>query len=434
MVLDSQRNDSEQIKAQWNLSRERLQRHQLERLNNLLTHVADHPFYQERHSEVRLPLTSLDQLAQIPLLTKQDLIPNTRGQPGKIFSEERGQYTRYHQTSGTSGHPMPVFDTKQDWGWWLNCWQHVLTAAEVTDQDTAMMAFSFGPFIGFWTACDAFIQAGAMVVPGGGMSSETRLQMIFEQDCTLVCCTPTYALHLLETAGRLGMDLASSPVTRLIVAGEPGGSVSEIRERISNGWGARVIDHVGASELGAWGFGDKAGSGIHVIETEFIAECLCFDDGWPQGRPAREGEPSELVLTGLGRFGGPAIRYRTGDMINPQLEHDQECRFLFLEGGVLGRADDMVVVRGVNIFPSSLEAIVRQLDATTEFRVFIDKQGEMDSLHVEAELSPDRCDALSRLFQSRLAMRIDVQSVTEGSLPRFQAKSKRWIDRRANSK
>ena len=433
VALGSQQDESKENEMQWSLSRADIRAHQLQRLNELLLHVADHPFYRERHSGLQLPLTSLDQLDQIPLLTKQELIPDATGQPGRIFAENAGQYVRYHQTSGTSGHPMPVCDTKQDWCWWLDCWQHVLAAAAVTEQDVAMMAFSFGPFIGFWTACDALIQRGAMVIPGGGMSSETRLQMIVEHDCTIVCCTPTYALHLLETADRLNIDLPSSSVSRLIVAGEPGGSVPEIRQRISDGWGARVIDHVGASELGAWGFGDKDGNGIHVIETEFIAECLCFDDDYPEGRPAEEGESSELVLTGLGRFGGPAIRYRTGDMVNPRLDHDHNCRFLFLEGGVIGRTDDMVVVRGVNIFPSSIEAIVRQLDATTEFRVLIDKQGEMDCLAVEAELSQDRCSELSRLFQARLAMRIDVQSVTEGSLPRFQAKSKRWIDQRDKS-
>ena len=224
--------------------------------------------------------------------------------------------------------------------------------------------------------------------------------------------------------------MAASAVTRLIVAGEPGGSIPEIRERIQQGWGAKVIDHSGASEIGAWGFGSHDGSGIHVIETEFIAECLCFDDEHPQGRPADEGEQSELVLTGLGRFGGPAIRYRTGDSVRGFRQHDRPCRFLFLDGGVLGRNDDMMVIRGVNVFPSSIESIVRSIDPVAEFRIIANRRGEMDSLVVEVELNDQGCQSLADLFQKRLAMRVEVRPVEAGSLPRFEAKARRLVDRR----
>ena len=325
---------------------------------------------------------------------------------------------------------MPVLDTAADWQWWLDCWQHVLHAAEVSQRDVAMMAFSFGPFIGFWTASDALVRAGALVIPGGGMSSETRLQMIIDHHCTVVCCTPTYALHLIAVAEKLSIDLKETAVTRLIVAGEPGGSTPEIRCRIEDGWNAKVIDHSGASEIGAWGFGSDDGIGLHVIETEFIAERLVFEETYPAGRPAADGEESELVLTGLGRFGGPAIRYRTGDIVRAYQQHNHACRFLFLDGGVLGRSDDMMVIRGVNVFPSSIEAIVRQLDSTAEFRMIVSKTGEMDTLAIEAELSPSGCDQLAELFQKRLAMRVDVSPAAAGSLPRFEAKSRRLVDRR----
>ncbi|OYP37639.1 hypothetical protein CGZ80_04750 [Rhodopirellula sp. MGV] len=358
------------------------------------------------------------------------MMPAEIGLAGKIFGLPRSQYARYHQTSGTSGFPMPVLDTPTDWQWWLECWRHVLHAAKVTCDDVAMMAFSFGPFIGFWSASDALVQSGALVIPGGGVSSETRLQMILDHQCTLVCCTPTYALHLVAIAERLDIDLASSSVTRLIVAGEPGGSRPEIRARIEAGWGAKVIDHSGASEIGAWGFGSEDGSGLHVIETQFIAERLHFDSSSPTGRPAQDGEEAELVLTGLGRWGGPAIRYRTGDVIRASVNHPHQCRFLYLDGGVLGRCDDMMVVRGVNVFPSSIESIVRSFDATTEFRMIVDKVGQMDTLSLETELSQDRCKQLADLFQKRLAMRVDVMPVEQGTLPRFEAKSRRLVDRR----
>jgi len=167
-----------------------------------------------------------------------------------------------------------------------------------------------------------------------------------------------------------------------------------------------------------------------VIETEFIAERLVFDESNPTGKVASDGEASELVLTGLGRFGGPAIRYRTGDIVRGFEKHNQPCKFLYLDGGVLGRSDDMMVIRGVNVFPSSVESIIRQLEPTAEFRMIVTKQGDMDSLAVEIEADAMRCGQLSDLFQKRLAMRVAVSAVEAGTLPRFEAKAKRLVDRR----
>jgi phenylacetate-CoA ligase len=415
------------------LPSESLRSLQLERLNLILLSASARPFYRDRLVGVQLPLQSISQLESLPLLCKSDLIGDRRGQPGKIFDQPREQYSRLHQTSGTKGWPLPVLDTSSDWDWWLDCWDFVLDAAEVTHQDVAMMAFSFGPFIGFWTANDALVRRGALVVPGGGMSSENRLRMIGDQGCTVVCCTPTYALHLAAVAANLEIDLANSTVTRIIVAGEPGGSVPIVRERIEQAWGATVIDHTGASELGAWGFGSPDGRGIHVIESEFIAELLRFDAQHPDGVAVADGEEAELVLTNLGRQGGPAIRYRTGDVVRGYRKHDQPCNFLWLDGGVLGRADDMMVIRGVNVFPSSVEAIVREVDAAAEFRMIVTKVEEMDQLEIEVEMSEQKASTLSDRLRDRLAMRIAVQPVASGTLPRFEAKARRLVDRRSNS-
>lgn len=403
---------------------------QLRKLNAMLAAALEHPLYRDRLKQITLPIKSLDDLARIPPITKGELIAPQPGMPGRQFALPGERYVRMHQTSGTSGHPMPVLDTPEDWDWWMDCWEHVLAAARVTANDVAMMAFSFGPFIGFWTANDALVRSGAMVVPGGGLSSETRLRMIFDHRCTMVCCTPTYALHLASVADQQNMDLAKSDVRCLIVAGEPGGSIPTVRGAIEKAWGADVIDHAGASEIGAWGFGDTTGEGLYVTETEFVAELLCFDGDHPHGRVASDGESSELVLTGLGRFGGPAIRYRTGDIVNGIRDHDRDCRFLFLKGGVIGRSDDMMVIRGVNVFPSSIEAIVREVDSAAEFRMIADKQGEMDTLRLEAELTSEQTQRLAELLQKRLAMRVDVTAVETGTLPRFQAKARRWIDNR----
>ena len=403
----------------------------LDRLNELLRVAAASSFYRERLEHISLPLQSLSEFSRVPLLNKSEIVPIQRGGPVRIFDRGLSEYCRFHQTSGTSGFPMPVLDSADDWAWWIHCWQYVLDAADVSAEDVAMMAFSFGPFIGFWTAHDALIARGATVIPGGGMSSEARLQMIFDHRCTVVCCTPTYALHLAAVAQREGRDLASGPVRRIIVAGEPGGSIRTVRERIEQAWGATLVDHTGASELGAWGFGSGDGLGIHVIESEFVAELLCFDDDQqPTGRVAQEGEAAELVLTNLGRYGGPAIRYRTGDIVRGYRDHDRDCRFLWLDGGVLGRSDDMMVIRGVNVFPSSIEAIVREIAPTAEFRMIATRRMEMDQLDLELEGTDREAKQLADLLRHRLAMRVTVTPVPDGKLPRFEAKSRRWVDRR----
>ena len=371
-----------------------------------------------------------DMLKILPLMTKTDILGEKRGDPAAIFDLPRDRYTRLHQTSGTRGFPIAVLDTPDDWAWWLTCWDFVLDAAKVTPADVALMAFSFGPFIGFWTAHDALVRRGTTVVPAGGMSSENRLRMMMDYQCTVVCCTPTYALHLAEVAARMNFDLAAGPVTRLIVAGEPGGSVPAVRAAIETAWNAVVIDHAGASEVGAWGYASANGRGIHVIETEFIAECVCFDDDGGIPRIAGEGEPAELVLTGLGRFGGPVIRYRTGDIVRGYRDHDQPDAFLFLDGGVIGRADDMIVVRGVNVYPSSIEAIVRELTPTAEFRMTVTRRQQMDQLAIEIEAESTIASELSDRLSERLAMRVGVTTVEAGSLPRFEAKAKRLVDLR----
>jgi phenylacetate-CoA ligase len=407
------------------LDRESLVAFQLTRLNRLLDYaVTHHPFYRDRISHISLPLKSLSQFSELPFLEKSDLLP---GLPATICGLDRARYVRAHQTSGTTGNPILVLDTEEDWNWWIDTWQYVLDAATVTSGDIAFMAFSYGPFIGFWSAHEALVRRGALVVPGGGMSSLARLHAILASRATLLCCTPTYALHLAAVARQANIDLSSSLVSRIIVAGEAGGSIAEVRGRIESAWNARVIDHCGATEVGPWGVGDEAGEGVYVIESEFIAEQIVFDEKSPSGRAAEPGEVAELVLTGLGRLGAPAIRYRTGDLVRGELRPDANNRFLFLRDGVLGRVDDMVVIRGVNVFPTSIEAIVRRVAGDAEYRVSRSREQEMEQLRIECEGDVVTARRLSDAFREQLGLRIEVASVDEGSLPRFEGKAKRWV-------
>jgi len=411
------------------LPRAELERHQLLRLQDLLAEVTAHNrFYSEKFSQVDgLPLTSLEQLESLPFTFKDELVTGAHGDEfAANLSYQIDRYVRYHQTSGTRGRPMPVLDTAADWQWWVDCWQFVLDAADVGAEDRAVLAFSFGPFIGFWSAHDALVARGGMVVPTGGMNTLARVEVIRRTRATTLLCTPSYALRLAEVARENRIDAAALEVRRIIVAGEPGGSVPAVRDQIAAAWNAVVIDHAGASEVGPWGYGDKAGRGLYVIETEFVAEFRSL----ATGAAAEDGEMAELVLTTLGRYGSPVIRYRTGDIVRPRFSAEGENHFVLLEGGVLGRADDMLIVRGVNIFPSSLEQIVRSFPEVVEFRATAIKQGSLDGLIVEIEDRLERPDRVARELQLRLGLKIDVRSVPLGSLPRFEGKGKRFHDNR----
>ena len=357
MMLCMKPSTADERRALETLDPHALARHQLQRLNELLDRILpENRFYAEKLSEIERPVRSLDQLAAWPFTYKTDLLGSSHEHDmavNRTWPVER--YSRLHRTSGTHGRPLVVLDTAEDWQWWIECWQFVLDAAEVNSRDVVLMAFSFGPFIGFWSAYDALAARGCLLVPTGGVSTLGRLELARTSRATLICCTPSYALHLAEVAAENKIDVAGLGVRRIIVAGEPGGSVPAVRARIEAAWNAQVLDHCGATEVGPWGYGDLTGTGVCVNESQFIAEFLSV----ATGTSAAEGELAELVLTALGRYGSPAIRYRTGDLVRPVWHGEGPSRFVRLDGGVLGRTDDMLVVRGVNIFPSSIEQIVR---------------------------------------------------------------------------
>ena len=405
-----------------------LEEHQIARLNALLDKILPaNPFYAEKLAEIRRPLRSLDDLAELPFTFKEGLLASAPHSPlahNLTFPCDR--YVRFHQTSGTRGRPLVVLDTAEDWEWWLDSFEFVLDAADVKQGDCAFLAFSFGPFIGFWAAFDAAARRGCLVVPGGGMNTLARLELIRTSQATIVFCTPSYALHMAEVASHRQIDVASLHVRTLILAGEPGGSLPSVRDRIEQAWQATTIDHAGATEVGPWGYADRSRRGVHVLETEFIAEFLSVETG----RPAAEGELSELVLTNLGRVGSPVIRYRTGDLVRPVWQHQQPNRFVLLDGGVVGRTDDMLIIRGVNIFPSAVEQIVRSFPEVLEFRMIVTKLDEMDQLAVEVEDKLESPERIAEELQLRLGLKVDVRLVTLGTLPRFEGKGMRLVDQR----
>jgi phenylacetate-CoA ligase len=367
-------------------------------------------------------------LAELPFTTKGELSDDQAARPpfGTNLTYPLDHYLRLHQTSGTTGRPLRLLDTAESWQWWRDCWQPIYRAAGVTRADRIFFAFSFGPFVGFWSAFAGAEQLGALCITGGAMSSSERVAAIVAAEATVLLSTPTYALRLAEAAREEGVDLTRSKLRVSIHAGEPGASIPATRERIESELGVTVFDHTGATEIGAHGFSCEARDGVHLIESEFIAEVL--DPA--TGTAAEQGE-GELVMTNLGRWGMPVIRYRTGDRVRALRGRCVCGRTLVkLSGGIAGRVDDMVTVRGVNVFPSAIEAIVRRFAEVEEYRVELVSVREMDEIRCVIETRADgTADQVATAIHRELGIRCTVESVAPGTLPRFDMKAKRFSRR-----
>lgn len=406
---------------------------QREKLSAMLARVtAGNGFYRQKLSAVDFDPMS-DPIEKLPFTTRAELERDQAEHPpyGTNLSKPLGQYVRLHQTSGSSGGtPLRWLDTADNWKWWTKLWGIIYAAAGVTRRDRMFFPFSFGPFIGFWGAFESSVALGNLSLSGGGMTTPARLRFMLDHACTVICCTPTYALRMAEVAAAEGIDLPGSAVARLIVAGEPGGSIPATRQRIERAWGARVFDHTGMTEIGPLGFEcEQAPGGVHLIESECIAEVI--DPA--TGRLVADGEEGELVLTNLGRCDSPLIRYRTNDQVRLVRGRCACGRwFARMDGGILGRIDDMVVVRGNNIFPASIEAIIRRFNDVAEFRVEILEDASLTRLRVVLEPENgsepgELASRISRAIQDALNFRADVQTVAAGSLPRFDMKARRLV-------
>ena len=225
---------------------------QLEQLHTLLAElIPANKFYTRKlnGAGITFDVASLkDFSARFPFTAKPELVADQRATPpfGTNLTYPLERYTRYHQTSGTSGTPLRWLDTPESWDGLVESWSRIFTAAGVKAGDRVYFAFSFGPFIGFWLAFEAGVRLGCRCLPGGGMSSAARLRAILDHRATVLCCTPTYALRMVETAEQEKLDLSKLKVKHLIVAGEPGGSVPTTRARLESLWpGVRVFDHHG---------------------------------------------------------------------------------------------------------------------------------------------------------------------------------------------
>jgi phenylacetate-CoA ligase len=366
--------------------------------------------------------------AELPLLTKRELLADQTGHPpfGTNLTYPLDRYVRLFKTSGITGPPLKVLDTAADWAWRRERYEHMLRAAGVGPGDRVALAFSFGPYAHGWNASEGLTGVGALALPLGSMSSVQRLQTIAEMQATVVWCTPTYALRLHEVAVAERLEAAFASVRLVLCGGEPGASLPATRARIEEGFGARCLEHYGLTEVGPLAYPCSAGHGMHVDESEFVCEFL---DAALAPVPA--GEPGELVVTPLRRTGFPVLRYRTGDVV---IRSAARCPAghadLWLPRGVVGRVDDMVVIRGMNVYPSAIEEAVRQVSESGEYRItFYSAARGMDEIKLEVEL-PEGVAAreLAEEVQRRLGMRVRVVPVAAGLLPRPDGKARRVVD------
>lgn len=421
------------------LSRAEIGALQSSRLKGLLTEVVGtNPFWTSRLGESRIhadDICTLEDLQRLPLTSKADIVGDQTGRPpyGSNLTFKPTAYVRLHQTSGTTGSPVRWLDTTESWNWFMQCWAQIYRMIGLQPDDVLAFPFSFGPFIGFWAGFEGATRLGNLCLAAGGMSSQARLRMFEENRATVVCCTPTYALRLAEVAEQEQVDLAAGPVRMLVVAGEPGGSIPAVRKRIETAWGARLFDHWGMTEIGSLGIECKENpGGLHILETECIAEII----DPVTHKPVEPGSVGELVLTNLGRIGSPLIRYRTGDLVKADLTPCACGRQLLrLAGGVLGRCDDMVNIRGNNVFPTSIEAILREFNDIAEYRITVETRRAMQHLRIELE-PVEHADVnllvqvVGRAMKDRLNFQAEVVAVAVGALPRFELKGRRFV--RAN--
>jgi len=418
--------------------RDVIQARQFDRIRDLLAQTwSSNVFYRAKYSaagfqtadDLLQAARSAESFRQLPVTTKAELLADQAAHPpyGSNLACPPIEFVRQHQTSGTTGAPLKVWETRQSWDWMTTLWLYQFHALDVTAADTIFMAFNFGRGLGLWNALDAGMQIGALVVTGGGLSSLQRVESIIANRATVLVSTPSYALRLAEAAAEHHLDLRTSAVRQIVVAGEPGASIPATRARIEDRWNARLYDSPGATEVGHFGISCPS-HGVHAVESEFYFEIVD-----PTTLvPVPPGEAGEIVVTNFGRAGSPVIRYRTGDIAKGVYDACECGRTLMrFDGGIIGRSDDMFVIRGVNVFPSAIEAIVHEFAEVVEYAAEVFEERGMYGLRIRIEITPGGPDDLAARLKDavhrRLYLKAEVEVVPQHTLPRSEGKARRVV-------
>lgn len=429
------------------MPRERLRALQLGKLRDLCAWAeARSPFHRERFARAGFraeQIRTWDDLRRIPTMTREEWMESQAANPpyGNLPAADPEVAIRLHTTSGTTGRmPLRALDGMRDWEWISECWAYGFHAMGVRPRDTVFIAFSYAQFIGFWGAHYANEKLGALVIPSGSLPTETRVKLIVENGATVVCATPTYVLRLAEVGRQLGLDLAGSKVATIVLSGEPSGSVPAVRRQIEAAWNARCGDSAGMTEIGTIFMYEcrHQPGGCHILEDHFIEEVIDPETG----RACDYGEQGERVCTSFGRGILPVLRYRTCDIVEKRPAAECTCgrTFDIYHGGIQTRVDDMHKIRGTNVYPRAVEAIVREHAEIDEFQVVLhtDPASGRDEVTVRCDMKPGH-EAAWAALQPALAkelaeahenLRFNLELAAPGELPRFELKAKRLADRR----
>jgi phenylacetate-CoA ligase len=414
---------------------------QLERFRERMAYVYDRsPMYKKKYDQAGIKpsdIKTLSDISRVPFTVKEELLESQKRKPpwGDFMCVPPEDGVRVFQTTGTTGTPLKVMLNKKDWSeYFYEQFMHFMNAYGIKTSDILYVPFGYGLYIAWWGFQAALEQAGVMIVPGGAQSSKDRVKNIFDWGATAICGTPTYLLHLGEVAKKMGVSLADSRVAIVVVAGEPGANVAATKKAIEETYGAKCYDDIGSSEIGNFGFECIFQKGTHVNENMYYAECLDLDTL----EPVQDGEIGELVLSNLCTETMPLLRYRIKDLVKFNREICECGRsFLRLDGGILGRSDDMFQFGGVNVFPSAIENLVRQVDNfSNEYQIVLPAKNSKERITIRVEPVSDQVsqndmkNAVERFiedFKYRVMFTPAVEVLKAGELPRVAGKAKRLI-------
>lgn len=425
------------------MSRPKLQKLQFQRLQKLLENVYEKvPFYRQsfdKHGVKPSDLKSLQDLQKFPFTYKQDLRDNY---PFNLALADKKDFVRIHASSGTTGKPTVMVYTQNDLQIWSDVMGRSLTGAGITSNDIVQVAFGYGLFTGGLGAHCGGERINAAVIPASGGNSKRQITLLKDLGVNAICCTPSYILSLLDTAKELNIDIHKDLKLRTGVFGaEPWGE--EMRQKIEQGFNIKAIDIYGLSEIIGPGVAcecREAQHGMHVNEDHFLIETINPETG----EVLPPGEQGEIVFTTISKTGMPLIRYRTRDITRLITEPCACGRTFHRMQKVIGRSDDMLIIRGVNVFPTQIESVLMQnKEVAPHYMIFVstDEHSGMDKLEVQIELNEEMFSDITKNLQHLesnytkdikdiIGISCKVRLVEKNSLQRFEGKAQRVIDTR----
>jgi phenylacetate-CoA ligase len=441
----------EGVDKYWNpiletMPQEKLRALQLKKFKKIIQWAYDHSkFHRQLYTEAGMEpgdIKTFEDITKVPKVEKAMMRDIQRKDPfpyGDALCVPLERVTEFHQTSGTTGQPVYQPDTWQDWEWWSESWSYIMYAQGFRNTDRIFIPFGYNIFVAYWAGHYAGEKMGCEVVPGGVLDTKARILKMQELKATAMMATPTYVLGMADTARRdLNLDPAKDlNISKILCAGEPGASIPATKKRMEEAWGAKVYDHVGATEIGAWGYECTAQpGGLHVNEALFLVEIEDVETGEIITEPGRRGK---LIMTALDREAQPCVRFDSKDMAEWAAEPCPCGRtFRWIKGGVVGRADDITKVKGVLLAPSAIEEVVRSFsELSDEFEVIVEKKGDVDDITLKVELLPEAVDQRAEVeaklvdqLRLKTNLRYNLEFHEYNTLPRYLVKARRFKDLR----